>query len=118
MIKKYTETKLVKDIVTVKSEIYCDKCNKLLYTEYPRIGLNGKRRKEVPHKIDIYEVTTGHNDWGNDSVDSIDSFHSCSDCLPDVINDYILRSKERNNTEYIDISHTHYDTQYAIDEEE
>lgn len=51
---------------TVKSIVYCDVCKKRVPIIY-----DGKWQK-------YYEVMTGHNDWGNDSCDSIDTQQCCS----------------------------------------
>ena len=38
----------------------------------------------------LYGVTTGHNDWGNDSIDSIEDADVCSDeCLKAAFQAYL-----------------------------
>jgi len=57
--------------------------------------------KEVP--LNHYEVTTGHHDWGNDSIESIENFDICSDeCLKEQFNIYL---KSRYRRKFIEIEH-------------
>lgn len=54
----------------------------------------------------FWHVTTGHNDWGNDSCESIESFDVCSvECLGKVFDNYCKESNVICNTEYIEIEH-------------
>jgi hypothetical protein len=46
--------------------------------------------KEIDGKFWI--LTTSHEDWGNDSVDSVEYFDICStECINKALNDYIER---------------------------
>jgi hypothetical protein len=59
-------------------------------------------------KIDInkgyYKATIGHNDWGNDSIESIEKKDICSDeCLKKEFEQYIAADGE---TKYIEIEKT------------
>jgi len=64
-----------------------------------------------PHKCgepiyDYYEVTTHHNDWGNDSVDSYEHFDACSpDCAYKLWEEYIHDSAGPWNTKCIEVEH-------------
>jgi len=90
-----------KEIVKTKTATltYCDYCNKLI-TKH-KVGAP-KNYSEIFH---CFEITTGHNDWGNDSADSIEHKHCCVDCIGKVFSDYIDIAKEGRNTEYIEIDH-------------
>ncbi|MBU3186520.1 hypothetical protein [Clostridium estertheticum] len=58
-------------------------------------------KQEIPTDSYYYEVITGHNDWGHDSVDSIEKFDICSDeCLKKKFNEYL---EESSKTKYIEI---------------
>ena len=77
-IKKEYEVKThtVTERVCTKETMYCDVCNSV-------IDDNGA----------YWELTTGHNDWGNDSVDSIEYFDICSDaCLKAKFVEYAKES--------------------------
>lgn len=89
-IKKHYEvmTHEVTESVLVGKTLYCDIC-----------------KKEIEKGNGYWEVTTGHNDWGNDSRDSIEHFDVCSDvCLMMKFGEYINRSNRNAlNTEYIEV---------------
>lgn len=90
MIKAEYETKsyIKKEKVMVSEKRYCDVCNKEITGHH-------------------WQVTTGHNDWGSDSCESIEHYDVCSPlCLwSSILNDYIDRSNNSTNTEYISIEH-------------
>ena len=57
-------------------------------------------KKEI-HKTAHYEVTTGHHDWGNDSIESINNSDICSDdCLKVVFGVYL---EGTSDSKYINI---------------
>lgn len=89
-IKKHYEvmTHEVTEKVCVGETMTCDVC-----------------KKEILKGSDYWAVTTGHNDWGYDSIDSIEHFDVCSNvCLMISFSDYIDRSSEGgHNTEYITV---------------
>jgi hypothetical protein len=59
---------------------------------------------DIPEGQYRYKVTTGHRDWGYDSVESIEQFDICSDnCLQKKF-DLFLKSDEF--TKYINIEKT------------
>ena len=71
--------------------------------------------KDIPPTVtsrkcyDYYEVTTHHNDWGNDSVDSYDYFDACSpDCAHKLWEEYIRNSAGTRNTMCFEIEHKNY----------
>lgn len=66
---------------TYLSYVCCDQCKKTIETGYD-VG-KGKCSAEY------FEVTTGHNDWGNDSCDSWKELYLCRDCMKDFVNKYL-----------------------------
>ena len=89
-IKKEYEVKThtVTERVCVKETMHCDVCNGI-----------------IDDKGGYWEVTTGHHDWGNDSMDSIENFDVCSEvCLREIFDKYIRDSAANNwNTKYFDV---------------
>ena len=87
--KRYeTVTHEVTEAVLVEETMYCDVCNKVIQDK------------------DVYwEVTTGHNDWGNDNIDSMECFDVCSEtCLTNKFSEYIKESRKNKwNTMYFDV---------------
>ena len=65
----------------------------------------------IPHKYgepvyDYYEITTHHNDWGNDSGDSYEHFDACSpDCAYKMWEEYIHDSAGTRKTKCIEVEH-------------
>ena len=60
-----TKTHIVTEQVLIKSTRYCDVCG-----------------NKIDDDMNYWDLQTGHNDWGNDSVDSIENFDICSErCL-------------------------------------
>lgn len=60
-----------------------------------------------------FKVMTGHHDWGNDSVDSIERYDICPDCINKFMTEYISKAK---GTEYIEFETEHMGTfQYEYD---
>lgn len=92
-VKKEYEyrTHTVTEKILIKETMYCDVCSEVI-------------NKQGQH----WEVTTGHHDWGNDSVDSIENFDICSpSCLREKLNEYILRSGHNDyNSEYFEVKRT------------
>lgn len=87
MIEEIYEEKMKK--VKVDEKIYCDICG-----------------NEINKKDGYYALMTGHNDWGNDSCDSIEHYELCSkECLTEKFNMYLERSKGKINTEYFEVDH-------------
>ena len=79
----------------------CDRCGKIVNKRY--CGQFGMNRKYMSSSY--YHVVTGHNDWGNDSIDSLESKDICPSCLINEYSDYVDRSTGCNNTEHISINH-------------
>lgn len=54
----------------------------------------------------FWHVTTGHNDWGNDSRESIENMDVCSvECLDKIFDNYCKESDSPYTTRYIEIEH-------------
>ena len=83
-----TAYKISRKLVKVK----CDVCG----TEIAADGSWNDSSKRY------YEVTTGHRDWGNDSIDSVKTEDVCPTCLPNYIKKYFEESI-RSSTAYCDI---------------
>ena len=91
----------VKQQVTVEKEIdvgvVCDGCGKEIR--------NKNNMNERIARLPYYEVTTHHNDWGNDSVDSYEYFDFCSlDCMLPHMRTYY---KTANGSESYDVERTY-----------
>jgi hypothetical protein len=85
-MKKYEE-KIVPTKTKVLVETTCDVCNFV-----------------VPERKG-YDVVTGHNDWGNDSHESVEDKNVCSDyCLTLIFEGYL---KNSYTTKYIEIEKRH-----------
>ena len=53
-----------------------------------------------------YYVTTAHNDWGNDSCDSIEHYDICPNCINNFVADY-LGDENASPSAYIEIETKH-----------
>lgn len=83
------KTHTVTERVCVKQTRHCDVCNGV-----------------IDDNDAYWELTTGHHDWGNDSVDSIENFDVCSEvCLRQKFDEYVRESGEDDyNTMYFEVS--------------
>lgn len=89
---QYTES-VVSTAYRIKrtvSGVKCDICGKIVPA-----GKYGQKDSMY------YKVTTGHHDWGNDSVDSIEHMDVCQECVLPFIGDYLWDNSE--TTLYCDI---------------
>lgn len=85
-IKEHTVT----ERVLVKRELICDIC-----------------KQKILHGVGYWEVTTHHNDWGNDSCESYEHFDVCSvECLKSKFDEYCDDSSSDYNTWQIEVEHT------------
>lgn len=97
------EIKEVKEVTEIKETVVarvrkCDVCGKVIRDSRDKIK-TGKR-------TDYWKLTTGHNDWGNDSIESIESFDICSPkCLQKKFDEYIKDSDNECNSWYFEVSH-------------
>jgi hypothetical protein len=81
-MREYKE-KEIKQIEEVENGIICDICKKKIKEEE---DYKSRYRTKMSH---FYEVTTHHNDWGNDSVDSYRDYDFCNeDCLFEFLKKY------------------------------
>ena len=89
MVDRRYETKEHKVVerTLVSEKRYCDICRKEITGPY-------------------WHATTGHNDWDNDSGESIENFDVCSvECLGKVLDNYCKESNSPYTTRYIEIEH-------------
>lgn len=92
MIKKKYEFKehVVKENTLVSETMLCDICG-----------------KEIPNGHGYWHLHTFHNDWGNDSCESSESFDLCSpECLKAKFDEYCKDSNDDYNTMEFDVEHT------------
>lgn len=105
MIEEQTEKRIVEQEIVVSVTCTCDVCKKKIYEK----RYNDQRILSGKHeRTQYYKVTTWHNDWGNDSVDSIENYTICSPkCLDTLMKEYYKRSFEQKftNTEQIEVQH-------------
>lgn len=83
--------------------VECDICKRLITppTGYAWLGSR------------YFEVTTGHNDWGSESCESIEHRDICPDCIVDFTSTYISNA---DGSEYLKIETTHvYKNDYEYD---
>lgn len=83
---------VVRSTVRELDGIQCDRCKRVISMDQYKSNRKGAR---------YFEVTTGHNDWGSESIESIEDHDICPECLTDFINAYL--KEEDSNTAYIGI---------------
>lgn len=84
-MKYYGKPKIEKVESRLCEYLRCDCCKK---------KINNSRR--------YFMATIGHNDWGNDSIDSIEHKDICEKCLNKYVKQYFNENKD-SATAYIDI---------------
>lgn len=88
-------TKVVKEAVTVKR--ICDNCGKEI-TVIRSIGTSDE--------YNYFCVTTHHHDWGNDSIDTYESYDACCPaCALEMAEKYLINAYSGHNTKEIEIEH-------------
>ena len=102
MIDEIKETKQIIAETVVAKITKCDICGKII--------CDSRYEKMFGKVQDHYLLTTGHNDWGNDSCDSIKEFDICSkECLQKKFEEYVKESSGNRGSEYFEVSHSwHY----------
>ena len=94
-VKEHYEvmTHEVTEKVLVGETLYCDVC-----------------KNKIEKGKGYWELTTGHNDWGNDSCESIEHFDVCSQiCLMNKFAEYLDESdKTSYNSEYFEVERTRW----------
>lgn len=89
-------TKVIKEEVTVKR--ICDNCEKEIVMSYIT-GLGDKY-------YNYFHITTHHHDWGNDSIDSYESYDACCPaCALEMAKKYLINAYSGHNTKEIEIEH-------------
>lgn len=100
MFKEYLKEEVVRSKTIVATDYICDICKK-------RICADIKGKKTVLDSlVEYYDVVRGHNDWGNDSIESRSSSIVCKGCLTTALMQY-KNGAERTpfNSCYIEIEH-------------
>lgn len=87
--------------------IKCDICHNELRVPYSK---DGQCTRPYPQ---YFKVTTGHNDWGNDSIDSIQVRDMCPECALSFVKSYL---EFANGTDYIEIETKHCCPMDVVDE--
>lgn len=95
-VREVTETK-----ETVIGEVMkCDVCGKIIYDSRKDDGILMHNNQHW------WSLTTGHNDWGNDSIDSVEQYDICSpECLKVKFDEYCKDSNREINSMYFEVSH-------------
>lgn len=95
MTREIKENRVEEIEVVIGKQCFCDVCGKLI---------KKTSEKKVEYCIgDYWTLTTGHHDWGLDSVDSIEEFDLCSrDCIQKKLDEYL---KDCSGTDYFELSH-------------
>ena len=81
--------------------LVCDVCGKDIPANKETAGKPKYRTQK------FMEVTTGHNDWGNDSVDSVEVHHICStECMDKFMRNFYMTfcNNSDSATDYIEIN--------------
>lgn len=100
MKKDHKNVQMVKSEIIVATDYFCDICKKRIYTD-----IKGKLTK-LDNVVEYYNIVSGHNDWGNDSIESRESMIVCKECLTTALMQY-KNAAERDpyNTRYIEVEH-------------
>lgn len=88
-------TKVVREEVTIKR--ICDNCGKEIAISY---------RTGYGDEYNYFCITTHHSDWGNDSIDSYETYDACCPtCAVQMAEKYLNKAYPGRNTKEIDIEH-------------
>ena len=113
---EYKETQVTQKEVYIET-LRCDRCKKVIYKKYGDKFDDNNRSflSDYRKPVSYYVVTTGHNDWGNDSCESVDTKVVCPKCLTEEYSNYVSLINEANiwNTMYMNIQH---EANYTIPE--
>lgn len=96
MIKEKKQTIMRPQVTVVEKTCVCDVCKKIVWKK----DLSPDAKDNYSNSVGYYEITTGHHDWGNDSVDSIEHHEICGECLNSFVANYFNAA---DGTEYMDI---------------
>ena len=109
MVKTDYEEKTITKKIAVCETTICDGCQKILCRQYgEEYKPNDTPWRDYTQNVEFFRITTGHNDWGNDSCESIEHHTYCRECLAKPINAYLARTKVGKDTEYIEVEHKCY----------
>ena len=93
---KIKETREVEVVNGLK--ITCSECGKIIADLVDDNSISETGPREV---YPYYKLMTGHKDWGNDSVDSIDYQELCSDvCVVRSLAKFLKENKGSNTAYY------------------
>lgn len=88
-------TKVVKEEVTAKR--ICDNCGKEIAVSHKTCYGN---------EYNYFCITTRHHDWGNDSIDSYETYDACCPtCALEMAEKYLTNAYSGYNTKEIEIEH-------------
>ena len=104
--------KIVYRTVCELAGVKCDICGRVIEPPSEKDRYNW-----IDDKYKFYLVTTGHNDWGNDSCESIRHYDICPECITKFVSDY-LNERRDSRTAYIEINTTHVYFNDTVDEDE
>lgn len=93
--------KIIYRTVCELTGVKCDICGRII-----KVPSEQDRYNWMEDKYKFYLVTTGHNDWENDSCESIRHYDICPECITKFVSDY-LTDKKGYKSAYIDIETNH-----------
>lgn len=96
MIEEKKEIVMLPQSTVIEKTCICDVCKKVIWKK----NLLPDAKHNYSNNVGYYDITTGHHDWGNDSVESIKHHQVCEKCLKSFVAEYF---DEANGTEYMDI---------------
>ena len=100
MVNEVKKTELREVEVIDHTEIICDCCGKLIFP----ISDNDERKLDFRGRAKYYHVMSGHHDWGNDSIDSVESLDYCSlECVHQGLDGFYKEYAPNSNTAYFEI---------------
>lgn len=107
MIDEHIEVKEIHKEVVASKDYICDVCKKKFATG--TLADHGKFYETTTYTDYPYRIVFSHNDWGNDSIDSIEEKHACSDeCLGSIFLDFVEKYSKEYRTAEINIENFHH----------
>lgn len=94
-VKETKEVTEIKEIVVAETTI-CDVCGKVI-----------RDSRDKYSGAPFWSLATHHNDWGNDSYESLENFDLCSvECLTKKFEEYCKESSRTSyNTLHFEVGH-------------